>query len=66
MARYKTSVELSDEERERLERVARTRTAQAQTVGRARMLLLRDVGETLRLGYITDGGRDTLERRIQL
>ena len=47
MAKYKTSVELSGEERERLERVARTRTAQAQTVARARILLLRDSGESL-------------------
>lgn len=47
MARYKTSVELGGEERARLERVARTRTAQAQTVARARILLLRDSGESL-------------------
>lgn len=47
MAEYKTSVVLSDEERARLERVARTRTAQAQTVARARILLLRDGGESL-------------------
>ena len=47
MAKYKTSVELSGEERARLERVARTRTAQAQTVARARILLLRDSGESL-------------------
>ena len=47
MAKYKTSVVLSDEERARLERVARTRTAQAQTVARARILLLRDGGESL-------------------
>ena len=47
MAKYKTSVELDGEERARLERVARARTARAQTVARARILLLRDGGETL-------------------
>lgn len=47
MAKYKTSVELSVEERERLGRVARTRTEQAQVVARARILLLRDAGESL-------------------
>ena len=47
MAKYKTSVELSGEERARLERVARTRTEQAQVVARARILLLRDSGESL-------------------
>ena len=47
MAKYKTSVELSGEERARLERVARMRTEQAQVVARARILLLRDSGESL-------------------
>lgn len=47
MAGSKTAVSLGREERERLERVARTRTAQAQTVARSRILLLRDAGETL-------------------
>lgn len=47
LAKYKTSVELSDEERASLERVARTRIAQAQTVARARILPLSDGGEGL-------------------
>ena len=47
MAASKTAVSLGAEERGRLERVARTRTAQAQTVARARILLLRDSGEAI-------------------
>ncbi|MFC2338504.1 MAG: IS630 family transposase [Olsenella sp.] len=47
MAGSKTAVALGAEDRERLERLARMRTAQAQTVTRARILLLRDSGETL-------------------
>lgn len=47
MAGSKTAVALGAEDRERLERLARMRTAQAQVVTRARILLLRDSGETL-------------------
>ena len=47
LAGSKTTVALGAEDRERLERLARMRTAQAQTVTRARILLLRDSGETL-------------------
>ena len=47
MAGSKTAVTLGAEDRERLERLARMRTAQAQVVTRARILLLRDSGETL-------------------
>ena len=47
LAGSKTAVALGAEDRERLERLARMRTAQAQVVTRARILLLRDSGETL-------------------
>ena len=47
MAGSKTTVALGERDREMLERLARMRTAQAQTVTRARILLLRDSGETL-------------------
>ena len=47
MAGSKTAVALGERDREMLERLARMRTAQAQTVTRARILLLRDSGETL-------------------
>ena len=47
MAGSKTAVALREKDREMLERLARMRTAQAQTVTRARILLLRDSGETL-------------------
>ena len=47
MAGSKTAVALGERDRERLERLARMRTAQAQAVTRARILLLRDSGETL-------------------
>ena len=47
LAGSKTTVALGAEDREMLERLARMRTAQAQTVTRARILLLRDSGETL-------------------
>ena len=47
MAGSKTTVALGAKDREMLERLARMRTAQAQTVTRARILLLRDSGETL-------------------
>ena len=47
MAGSKTTVALGEKDREMLERLARMRTAQAQTVTRARILLLRDSGETL-------------------
>ena len=47
LAGSKTTVALGERDREMLERLARTRTAQAQTAARARILLLRDFGETL-------------------
>jgi integrase core domain protein len=47
LAGSKTTVVLGAEDRERLERLARMRTARAQVVTRARILLLRDSGETL-------------------
>ena len=47
LAGSKTTVALGAEDRERLERLARMRTARAQVVTRARILLLRDSGETL-------------------
>ena len=47
MTGSKTAVSLGAEERGRLERVARMRTEQAQVVTRARILLLRDSGETI-------------------
>ena len=47
LAGSKTAVALGERDREMLERLARMRTAQAQTVTRARILLLRDSGETL-------------------
>ena len=47
LAGSKTTVALGARDRERLERLARMRTAQAQTAARARILLLRDSGETL-------------------
>ena len=47
LAGSKTAVALGEKDRERLERLTRMRTAQAQTVTRARILLLRDSGETL-------------------
>ena len=47
LAGSKTTVALGERDREMLERLARMRTAQAQTVTRARILLLRDSGETL-------------------
>ena len=46
LAGSKTTVVLGAEDRERLERLARMRTARAQVVTRARILLLRDSGET--------------------
>ena len=47
LAGSKTTVALGERDREMLERLARMRTAQAQTAARARILLLRDSGETL-------------------
>ena len=41
MGKRASSIELSNEEREYLERQTRARTIQAQTVTRARILLLR-------------------------
>ena len=46
LAGSKTAVALGTEDREMLERLARMRTAQAQAAARARILLLRDFGET--------------------
>ena len=62
MAGSKTTVALGERDREMLERLARTRTAQAQTAARARILLLRDFGETLasiaeRVGLAADSVR---------
>ena len=62
LAGSKTTVALGEKDREMLERLARMRTAQAQTVTRARILLLRDSGETLvsiaeRVGLAADGVR---------
>ena len=62
MAGSKTTVALGEKDREMLERLARMRTAQAQTVTRARILLLRDSGETLvsiaeRVGLAADSVR---------
>ena len=42
MGKRASSIELSNEEREYLERQTRARTTQAQTGTRARILLLRD------------------------
>lgn len=47
VAQSKTAIVLSEKERDRLERIARMRTEQAQVVTRARILLLRDEGEVL-------------------
>ena len=47
LAGSKTAVALGERDRETLERLARMRTARAQTAARARILLLRDSGETL-------------------
>ena len=62
MAGSKTTVALGERDREMLEWLARTRTAQAQTAARARALLLRDSGETLasiaeRVGLAADSVR---------
>ena len=62
LAGSKTTVALGERDRERLERLARMRTAQAQTAARARILLLRDSGETLvsiaeRVGLAADSVR---------
>ena len=62
LAGSKTTVALGERDREMLERLARMRTAQAQTAARARILLLRDSGETLvsiaeRVGLAADSVR---------
>ena len=62
LAGSKTTVALGERDREMLERLARMRTAQAQTAARARILLLRDSGETLvsiaeRVGLAADSMR---------
>ena len=62
MAGSKTAVALGERDREMPGRLARMRTAQAQTAARARILLLRDSGETLasiaeRVGLAADSVR---------
>ena len=62
MAGSKTTVALGERDREMLERLARMRTAQAQTAARARILLPCDSGETLvsiaeRVGLAADSVR---------
>ena len=62
LAGSKTAVALGERDREMPGRLARMRTAQAQTVTRARILLLRDSGETLvsiaeRVGLAADSVR---------
>ena len=62
LAGSKTTVALGERDREMLERLARMRTAQAQTAARARILLLRDSDETLvpvaeRVGLAADSVR---------
>ena len=62
LAGSKTAVALGERDREMLERLARMRTAQAQTAARARILLLRDSDETLvsiaeRVGLAADSVR---------
>ena len=62
MAGPKTVVALGTEDREMPGRLARMRTAQAQAAARARILLLRDSGETPgpvaeRVGLAADGVR---------
>ena len=70
MAGPKTTVALGEGDRERLERLARMRTAQAQTAARARALLLRDSGETLasiaeRVGLAADSVRPCAARCLE-
>ena len=70
LAGSKTTVALGEKDREMLERLARMRTAQAQTVTRARILLLRDSGETLvsiaeRVGLAADSVRLCAARYLE-
>ena len=70
LAGPKTTVALGEGDRERLERLARMRTAQAQTAARARALLLRDSGETLasiaeRVGLAADSVRPCAARCLE-
>ena len=70
LAGSKTTVALGERDREMLERLARMRTAQAQTVTRARILLLRDSGETLvsiaeRVGLAADSVRLCAARYLE-
>ena len=67
LAGSKTAVALGTEDREMPGRLARMRTAQAQAAARARILLLRDSGETLvpvaeRVGLAADGVRPCAAR----
>ena len=67
MAGSKTAVALGTEDREVPGRLARMRTAQAQAAARARILLLRDSGETPgpvaeRVGLAADGVRPCAAR----
>ena len=70
LAGSKTTVALGERDREMLERLARMRTAQAQTAARARILLLRDSGETLvpvaeRVGLAADSVRPCAARYLE-
>ena len=70
LAGSKTAVALGERDRERLERLARMRTAQAQTAARARALLLRDSGETLasiaeRVGLAADSVRPCAAKYLE-
>ena len=69
LAGSKTAVALGTEDREMLERLARMRTAQAQAAARARILLLRDPGETPgpvaeKVGRTSDGVRLCAPRHL--
>ena len=70
MAGSKTTVALGERDREMLEWLARTRTAQAQTAARARALLPRDSGETLvsiaeRVGLAADSVRPCAAKYLE-
>ena len=70
LAGSKTTVALGERDREMLERLARMRTAQAQTAARARILLLRDSGETLasiaeRVGLAADSVRPCAAKYLE-
>ena len=70
LAGSKTAVALGERDREMPGRLARMRTAQAQTAARARILLLRDSGETLvsiaeRVGLAADSVRLCAARYLE-